>query len=116
VLFEEFRQAMKLSESCNELLEMDGRELEDAIVKYIKGLSARGASTASMKLTLFAIRKFFVENRHENMLNWSWLKARIPKGNGIVKDRNYTKEELVRMWERADIRKRAVLALLMTGI
>jgi hypothetical protein len=50
------------------------------------------------------------------MLNWSWLKARIPKGNGIVKDRDYTKEELVRMWERADIRKRAVLALLMTGI
>jgi hypothetical protein len=115
--FEEFRQAMKLSESCNELLEMeDSREFEDAIVNYIKGLSARGASTASMRLKLAAIRRFYVENRAETRLNWGWLKARVPKGRGIVKDRDYLKEELVKMWEQGDIRKKAILALLMSGL
>jgi hypothetical protein len=33
-----------------------------------------------------------------------------------VKDRDYRKEELVKMWEQSDIRKRAILSLLMTGI
>jgi hypothetical protein len=75
-----------------------------------------GASSAAIKITLTAIRKFFVENREESQLNWSWLKSRIPKGNGTVKDRDYTKVELVRMWEQSDIRKKAILALLMAGL
>jgi hypothetical protein len=95
--FQEFRKALHLSESCNELLEMDGRELEDLIVRYIKQCGARGVATGSIQLKLSAIRKFFVENRQENQLNWSWLKSRIPKGNGKVKDRDYTKEELQKM-------------------
>jgi hypothetical protein len=115
--FSQFREALKLSESCNELLEMDGRELEDRIVEYIKDMTKRrGASSAAIKITLTAIRKFFVENREESRLNWSWLKSRIPKGNGTVKDRDYTKVELVRMWEQSDIRKKAILSLLMAGL
>jgi hypothetical protein len=114
--FAQFREALQLSESCNELLEMDGRELEDLIVEYIKGQTKAGASSAAIKITLTAIRKFFVENREESRLNWSWLKSRIPKGNGTVKDRDYTKVELVRMWEQSDIRKKAILALLMAGL
>jgi hypothetical protein len=115
--FAQFREALQLSESCNELLEMDGRELEDRIVEYIKDMTKRrGASSAAIKITLTAIRKFFVENREESWLNWSWLKSRIPKGNGTVKDRDYTKVELVRMWEQSDIRKKAILSLLMAGL
>ena len=114
--FQEFRKALHLSESCNELLEMDGRQLEDLIVRYIKQAAGRGVATGSIQLKLSAIRKFFVENRQENMLNWSWLKSRIPRGNGKVKDRDYTKEELVKMWDQSDIRKKAVLALFMTGV
>jgi 3-oxoacyl-ACP reductase-like protein len=95
---------------------MDGRELEDLIVRYIKQCGARGVATGSIQLKLSAIRKFFVENRQENQLNWSWLKSRIPKGNGKVKDRDYTKEELQKMWEQSDVRKKAVLALFMTGV
>jgi hypothetical protein len=115
--FSQFREALKLSESCNELLEIDGRELEDRIVEYIKDMTKRrGASSAAIKITLTAIRKFFVENREESRLNWSWLKSRIPKGNGTVKDRDYTKVELVRMWEQSDIRKKAILSLLMAGL
>jgi site-specific recombinase XerC len=114
--FSEFRKALKASQSCNELLEMDGREIEDKLVEHIKRMAKVGASTASIRLTLSAVRKFFVENRQENRVNWSWLKSRIPRSNGKVKDRDYTKEELVKMWEQSDIRKRAILALLMTGI
>ncbi len=50
--FQEFRRALGLSQMCNELLEMDGRELENLIVQYIKDCAAHGASTASMKLKL----------------------------------------------------------------
>ena len=114
--FGEFRKALQLSESCNELLEMNGRQLEDMIVRYIKECAARGTATGSIQLKLSAIRKFFVENRQENQLNWSWLKSRIPKGNGKVKDRDYSKEELVKMWEQSDVRKKAVLALFMAGL
>jgi hypothetical protein len=114
--FAQFREALQLSESCNELLEMDGRELEDRIVRYIQQMTRRGQSSAAIKITLTAIRKFFVENREESRLNWSWLKSRIPRGNGTVKDRDYTKVELVRMWEHSDIRKKAILALFMSGI
>jgi hypothetical protein len=114
--FSEFRKALKASESCNELLKMDGRELEDKIVEHIKQMAKAGTSTSSIRLTLSAVRKFFVENRHENRVNWTWLKGRIPKSNGRIKDRDYTKEELVKMWEQSDIRKKAILSLLMTGI
>jgi site-specific recombinase XerC len=114
--FSEFRKALKASQSCNELLEMDGREIEDKLVEHIKRMAKAGASTASIRLTLSAVRKFFVENRQENRVNWSWLKSRIPRSNGKVKDRDYTKEELVKMWEQSDIRKKAILSLLMTGI
>ena len=114
--FSEFRKALKASETCNEMLETDGRVLEDKIVAHIKEMVKRGASTASIRLTLSAIRKFFVENRQENRVNWSWLKSRIPRSNGKVKDRDYTKDELVKMWEQSDVRKKAILSLLMTGI
>jgi site-specific recombinase XerD len=114
--FSEFRKALKASESCNELLKMDGRKLEDKIVEHIKQMAKAGASTSSIRLTLSAVRKFFVENRQENRVNWTWLKGRIPKSNGRIKDRDYTKEELVKMWEQSDIRKKAILSLLMTGI
>jgi site-specific recombinase XerC len=114
--FSEFRKALKASQSCNELLEMDGREIEDRLVEHIKRMAKAGASTASIRLMLSAVRKFFVENRQENRVNWSWLKSRIPRSNGKVKDRDYTKEELVKMWEQSDIRKKAILSLLMTGI
>lgn len=114
--FSEFRKALKASESCNELLKMDGRELEDKIVEHIKQMAKAGASTSSIRLTLSAVRKFFVENRQESRVNWTWLKGRIPKSNGRIKDRDYTKEELVKMWEQSDIRKKAILSLLMTGI
>lgn len=119
IYFAEFRKSLKnvlLSESCNELLEMDGRELEDKIVEHIKQMAKAGASTSSIRLTLSAVRKFFVENRQENRVNWTWLKGRIPKSNGRIKDRDYTKEELVKMWEQSDIRKKAILSLLVTGI
>jgi hypothetical protein len=114
--FSQFRKALKASDSCNELLKMDGRVLEDKVVALIKEMAKRGASTASIRLMLSAVRKFFVENREENRVNWSWLKSRIPRGNGKVKDRDYTKDELVKMWEQSDIRKKAILSLLMTGM
>src|SRR5690606_11204154 len=91
-------------------------ELEDKIVIHIKALAAAGASSSSINITFNAIKKFFVENRQENKINWKWVKARVPKGKGKVKDRDYTKAELVKMWDRSDIRKRAILALLLTGI
>lgn len=114
--FSEFRKALKASESCNELLKMDGRELEGKIVEHIKQMAKAGASTSSIRLTLSAVRKFFVENTQESRVNWTWLKGKIPKSNGRIKDRDYTKEELVKMWEQSDIRKKAILSLLMTGI
>lgn len=95
---------------------MDGRELEGKIVEHIKQMAKAGASTSSIRLTLSAVRKFFVENRQESRVNWTWLKGKIPKSNGRIKDRDYTKEELVKMWEQSDIRKKAILSLLMTGI
>jgi hypothetical protein len=114
--FREFQKAMKASESCNELLEMDGSELENHIVQYIKELVKRGAATGSIRLKVASIQKFFVENRQESKANWRWLKARIPKGNGRVKDRNYTKDELVKLWNQSDVRKKAIISLLMAGI
>ncbi|HEV8404502.1 MAG TPA: hypothetical protein VGQ13_01220 [Nitrososphaera sp.] len=114
--FKAFMKSLKASSSCNELLTMEGRTLEDAIVQHMKALDSSGASTSHIAITLAAIKKFFVENRAENKINWVWLKGRKPKSNGKVKDRDYTKDELLKMWTQSDIRKRAILALLMTGI
>lgn len=83
--FSQFRKALNSSESCSELLEMDGRLLEDKIVAHIKTMAKDGASSSSIRLTLSAIRKFFVENRYENKIDWKWLKGRISKSNGKVK-------------------------------
>jgi hypothetical protein len=79
-------------------------------------MAKKGASTSKIRLRLAAIRKFFVENRQENKINWKWLKGRVPRSNGKIKDRDYQKEELVKMWDQSDIRKKAIMALLMTGM
>jgi site-specific recombinase XerD len=114
--FQAFRKALKASEECNDLLKMDGRTLEDAIVSHIQTLADAGASTASINLTVSAIKNFFVANREENRINWKWLKGELPPTNGRVKDRDYSKEELIKMWIESDTRKKAILALLMTGV
>lgn len=35
-------------------------------------------ATKTIEMTISAIRKFYIENMAENMLNWKWLKSRIP--------------------------------------
>jgi len=115
-VFKAFKDSLKASDSCDELLAMHGRELEDAVIAHVNDLDKQGASTASIHSTVSAIKNFFVANREENRINWKWLKGELPKNNGKVKDRDYTKDELVKMWIQSDTRKRAILSLLMTGI
>lgn len=114
--FDRFAKWAKLSKSCNELLTMDARKIEDKIVKYVEKLESAGKSTSTLIITMSAIRKFFVANRAESRLNWKWLNGNVTKNNGVVKDRDYTKQELQTVLKHCDSRKRAILLLLMTGI
>lgn len=99
-----FKKSLKLSsDNCNELLTWDPRDLEDKIVRHIKEGDSKGASTVELNMTLTAIKKFFVENRSENRINWKWLKGRIPRNKG--KDRDYTKQELQQVLKLCDTRK-----------
>lgn len=90
--------------------------MEDLVSEYLKELDKRGNSTAYIHLALATLKRFYLENRVENYLNWKWLSRRIPKNKGKVKDRDYTKAELQSILKRCDTRKRAILLLLMTGI
>ncbi|MEO9320062.1 MAG: hypothetical protein ABI361_05260 [Nitrososphaera sp.] len=55
-------------------------------------MGKKGLATKTIDMTLSAIRKFYTENRAESMLNWKWLKSRIPQNQGRVRDKGYTQE------------------------
>lgn len=114
--FLHFRQYANISASANELLTMKAEKVENLITDYLQLMNKNGKSSAYMRIVLSTLKRFYLENRAENYLNWKWLSRRIPKNQGKTKDRDYTKEELQTVLKRCDTRKRAILLLLMSGI
>lgn len=104
------QEALREPHSCNDLLKLDPRETEDLLVVYFKMLEKE---RAAIRQALAAIKKFYLENRSLSLLNWNWLKFRIPKNQGHVQDKDYIHEQLQWMLSYCDIRKRAIFLILM---
>lgn len=110
----EFLKHTKLTHQ--KLLKLDQKKIEDHVISFIMYLkNEKKVSNQTAKNRLAGIVKFCEAN--DVYLNVKKLKSFIGPVIRTVKDRAYTKEEIQRMLEFADERKKAVILFLVsTGV
>jgi integrase len=100
-----------------QLLEISDSDKFDSISDFLIYLrEERKIGNGSIKTNYAAIKKFFqVNNVH---LQWDQLNGYKGKSNGkLIDDRVYTKDEIVKLLDHADLRMKViVLTLLSTGM
>ncbi len=110
-----FNQFLKWTgKNADDLIKPEARELEDLIHSYQQHLEKEGYAKGSINAKLSAIQRFYVQNRVN--LNWNWIRSFKTRANGKVKDRDYNREELRKILDAGDIRQKAILLTLLTGM
>lgn len=95
--------------SIDELLAMPVRTAEEHIIDYI--IAQKGYQ--SKRQTINSLKKFYEMN--DILLNWKKICAYLGDYNRVTKDRAYTRDEIKRMADVADVRMKAVILLLASS-
>ena len=99
-----------------QLLELSGEDLFNAISNYMNYRKASNVSYSDMNLTMSAIRLFFDMNRRD-IPGWKQLSRIKGKARLQVDKQIYENEEMKTMLEHADMTEKvALLTLLTTGM
>ncbi len=112
-----FDQYLKWTEakSANVLIKQKPKQIEDKLTQYISYLEGQGFTATTISAKLSAVRRFYDQNRLT--LNWKWINSYLPKNsNGKAKDRDYSKEELSKLLDACNLRQKAILLILMSGM
>lgn len=88
--------------------------LQEKLIAFINDLRSKNASYSTMRGYISAVRHFCVMN--DITLNWSKIAKFAGENKRIVEDRIYTREEIQKMLDKCDERKRVMLLILMTGM
>jgi integrase len=99
---------------CEQLLEGEPRLIQSQIIEYVLHLKKQNTLTGrSINTRLSSIQKFYEINDIE--LKWKKIKSYIGSRRKKMKDRAYTREEIVKMLEKADQRERIVVLLMASS-
>jgi integrase len=102
-------------ESYDDLLSFnDQKVLQERIIDYVKSLRKRSLAYQSIRVLLSAVRHFYVMN--DVSVNWPKIYKFVGERRKTVKDRIYTKDEIRRILEKCDERKKVMFLLLLTGM
>lgn len=94
------------------LLEGSNEDIEDRIMNFVAAQSEDGLSSAIIQTRLAAIKLFYDMNRRT--LAWRLIRKGL-KSTPKRKDRGYTKEEITKLLELADIRSKLIILLLSSS-
>jgi integrase len=109
--FADFMEA----DSYDQLLSLKPKQAEDRISAYIDHLKEQKLAPRTVRSLVTAVKTFYIRNRRS--LNWEWLSGFLPEQVKVVEDRMYTKDEIRKILDKCDERKRVmVLLLLSTGM
>jgi len=95
------------------LTEKDPVEVKGKIIDWIAHMKAGGISSSSIRTKLAGVQHFY--NANDRVLNWTMIKKNSGKKEP-QKDRLYTKEEIQRILDKCDERKRVMIFLLLAGL
>jgi integrase len=111
----DFMRFMSISNPhYDKLLLMQPKELQEKIIDYVKRLRERKLAHQTIRVILCAVRHFCIMN--DVTINWPKIYKFVGERTKIARDRSYTKEEIRRILEKCDERKRVMFLLLLTGM
>ena len=97
------------------LVAEDSKTAQSQIIEYIRWLREKGLSWQTCVIRAAALKHFYEMN--DIVLNWKKINRFVGEKTRTVKDRPYTREEIKKMLDKCDERKRVmVLLLASTGI
>jgi integrase len=104
----------------DEFVKLDRDNIEDLIESYVDHLKKRvergEVNPNSVQIMVVPLKKFLIFNRVEGVAEaWVRIKANFPPKRRST-DEKYTEVELQKMYNIADFREKAILALLMSGM
>ena len=111
-----FKRFVKLT-SIEDILTMDAKVLENKIIDFvIDGKNNKMLSHVTNNVKIAALQKF-CEINDVTTINWKKIRSFLGTPQRTVKDRIYTKEEIRKLLEICDDRKRLlILIFLSTGM
>lgn len=89
-------------------------KLQDTVLDFLTDLKQRGKAYQTTRVRLAAVRHFCRMN--DVLLNWEKIYRFLGEPIKTVEDRTYTKDEIRRILELCDERKRVLILILLTGI
>ncbi|AFU58630.1 putative integrase family protein [Candidatus Nitrososphaera gargensis Ga9.2] len=111
----QFKDWMK-AKKYSDLLKYKPKPLQEKIIDYINYMKKQKQSPASIYAKLSGIRHFYVMN--DLVLNWPRIKKFVGASTKVkvTQDRIYTKEEIRKILEKCDERKRVLVFLMLAGL
>lgn len=101
--------------SADSLIGEDVRQAQSKIIEFINIQKKNGLSWQTCVIRVAALKHFYEMN--DVTLNWKKITRFIGEKTRTVEDRAYTKEEIGKMLDKCDERKRVMILLLVsTGI
>ncbi len=85
------------------------KECENKLIDFLISLSERGLSKSYINKCFCGIRRFYEINDYN--LKWTKIRRFISSNQKQKKDRPYTREELQKMMEHADLREKIIITL-----
>jgi integrase len=97
-------------DSVDTLITVDSRLTTARIIDFVVYEKEKGTSYGSLCAYLAGIRKFYELN--DVVLNWKKIKMYLPEKKKVQHDRAYRREEIKRILDVCDIRKRVIVLLM----
>ncbi len=110
----QFKEWMK-ADTYGALLKHEPKELQDKIVEYMDSLKDRGIANTSIKTKLAGIRHFYIMNDMPTV-NFEKIYKFIGPQKRAVIDRLPTREEIQKVLNASDLRRKAAFFLLIAGL
>ena len=96
-------------ENPDELLKGTQELLENQVLGYIEHRKKEGASSYSIRRACSSIKKFYDRNR--KILSWPFVLGSIGKTKKRQKDKAYTREQIEKLLDNADLREKSIILL-----
>lgn len=89
------------------------RVIQDSIISYILKLEEEGYAHGTRQLALSAIKHFF--NMNDVVINWSKVNKFLGENKKTIEDRGYTRDEVKKILDKCDERKRVIILILASA-
>lgn len=111
ILLNYFIKFFGSGKTCEDLLEIPPKQLQVLIIKFIIHMrDTKGLAPNTIQLRTSALQAFFSINDIEG-INWKKVKKFQGEFYKVAEDSPYTREEITKLLNMADIRNKAIILL-----